>query len=149
MSVRLSSPARVVADHGHQFMIARHPTSTSVIVTVLKETHRGRSPGGLSLIRSLIHLRTPASIRGYQTSLSRPANLRGRSCTVIRNPEKPYVPGGGVARARKSGPVQRGAGLRSLPPEGAAGGFRCWQARGRLGRAARFEAGFFPGIGVR
>jgi hypothetical protein len=52
-------------------------------------------------------------------------------------PEKPYVADGGVARARKSGPVRRGAGLGLLPPDGAAGRFRCWQLRERLGRFAR------------
>jgi hypothetical protein len=55
-------------------------------------------------------------------------------------------PGGDVARARKSGMVRRGAGLGLLPPGGAGGGFRCWQGRGRLKRAARSRSRPFRGI---
>jgi DDE superfamily endonuclease len=56
---------------------------------------------------------------------------------VWSNLKSHMCPGGGVARARKSGMVRRGAGLGLLPPGGASGGFRCCQVRGRLGRAAR------------
>ena len=69
------------------------------------------------------------------------------SCTpsptrTSATPEKPYVPGGGVARARKSGLVRRGAGLGLLPPGGAAGGFCRRQVHGggrcRLGAGCPF-----------
>jgi hypothetical protein len=46
-----------------------------------------------SLIRSLIQLRTPASIGVYHWPLSSQRDLRGRSCTVILNPEKRKVGG--------------------------------------------------------
>jgi hypothetical protein len=52
-------------------------------------------------------------------------------------PEKPYVPGGGVARARKFRTGAAGAGLGLLPLGGAGGGFRCWQVYGKVERAAR------------
>jgi len=47
----------------------------------------------LSLIPSLIHPRTSASISVYDGSLSRQADHSGQSCTVIRNPEKRKVGG--------------------------------------------------------
>jgi hypothetical protein len=52
-----------------------------------------RAPGAhrLSLISSLIHLRTPASIGVYRRSLSSETDLCGRSCTVILNTEKRKV----------------------------------------------------------
>src|SRR5262249_10632333 len=108
---------------------------------------RGQGLG--SLIPSLIHPRTPASIGVHHTPLSSQRDLRSRSCTMIRNPEKPYVPGGGVARARKSGPVRRGAGLGRcrlvvLLADSVAG-----RRAGDWGGLLVFEAGFFPGIGVR
>jgi len=46
-----------------------------------------------SLISSLIHLRTPASIGVYRRSLSSQTDLRGRSCTVNRTTEKRKVGG--------------------------------------------------------
>jgi hypothetical protein len=49
-----------------------------------------------SLIPSLIHLRTPASIGVHHTSLSWQLDLHGQSCTVILNPEKRKV---GVTQA--------------------------------------------------
>ncbi len=54
----------------------------------------------LSLIPSLIHVRVSVSSTGYNQALSRPRDWHGQSWTVIPNPEKPYGPGGGVARAR-------------------------------------------------
>ena len=53
----------------------------------------GRSRPRHSLISSLIHLRTPASIGVYRRSLSSQGDLRGRSCTVIRTTEKRKVGG--------------------------------------------------------
>jgi len=47
----------------------------------------------VSLITSLIHLRTPTSIDVYRRSLSRQVDDRGRSCTVILAPEKRKVGG--------------------------------------------------------
>jgi hypothetical protein len=44
-----------------------------------------------SLISSLIHLRTPASIGVHRRPLSSRRDLRGRSCTVVPNPEKRKV----------------------------------------------------------
>jgi hypothetical protein len=46
-----------------------------------------------SLISSLIHLRPPGFISVYPMSVSSPVDLRGRSCTVILNPEKRKVGG--------------------------------------------------------
>src|SRR5262249_60004750 len=46
-----------------------------------------------SLILSLIHPRTPASIGVYRRSLSRQVDHHGRSCTVIPHPEKRKVGG--------------------------------------------------------
>src|SRR6185437_14618252 len=65
------------------------------------ESNQGsEADGGLSyyspwrsLISSLIHPRTPASIGVHRSFLSRHVDLRGRSCTVIRNPEKRKVGG--------------------------------------------------------
>src|SRR5215467_1150444 len=51
----------------------------------------GRSRPRHSLISSLIHLRTPASIGVYEWPLSSQRDLRGRSCTVIRTTEKRKV----------------------------------------------------------
>jgi len=48
----------------------------------------GQSRPRDSLIPSLIHLRTPASIGVHHSSLSRQGDLRGQSCMVILNPEK-------------------------------------------------------------
>jgi hypothetical protein len=48
----------------------------------------GQSGTRHSLISSLIHLRTPASIGVYDWPLSSQRDFRGRSCTVIRNTEK-------------------------------------------------------------
>jgi hypothetical protein len=78
--------------------------------------------GSGQVILNPISARTPA-LMCYRPVSGQGGNP-GRSCTVTRNPEKPYVPGGGVARARKSGLVRRGAGLGLLPLGGAAGGFR-------------------------
>jgi hypothetical protein len=54
-------------------------------------------PGGQidlgSLIPSLIHPRTPASTSVYRRSLSRKVDHHGRTCTVMRNPEKRKVGG--------------------------------------------------------
>jgi hypothetical protein len=51
-----------------------------------------------SLIPSLIHPRTSASIGVYRTSLSSQIDLCGRSCTVILNPEKRRVGGSPPSR---------------------------------------------------
>ena len=48
----------------------------------------GRSRPRHSLISSLIHLRTLASIGVYDWPLSSETDLYGQSCRVIRNPEK-------------------------------------------------------------
>ena len=53
----------------------------------------GQSGPRHSLISSLVHLRTPASIGVYDWPLSSQRELRGRSCTVIRNPEMRKVGG--------------------------------------------------------
>src|SRR5262249_17239871 len=51
----------------------------------------GQSGPRHSLISSLIHPGTRASIGVYHELLSSQRDLRGRSCTVIRNPEKRKV----------------------------------------------------------
>ena len=61
--------------------------------TSRESLENGRSRPRHSLISSLIHLCTPASIGVYRRSLSSQRDLRGRSCTVIRTTEKRKVGG--------------------------------------------------------
>ncbi len=52
-----------------------------------------------SLILSLIHVRVPRSITGRRRAPSRGGDQHGQPWTVIRNPEKSFVPWGDAAAA--------------------------------------------------
>jgi hypothetical protein len=69
----------------------------STMLGPLLRPNRRADPAGpgleLSLILSLIHLRTPASIGVHPMPLSRQTDLHGQSWTVVLNPEKRKVGG--------------------------------------------------------
>src|SRR6516164_9030508 len=68
-----------------RFKLTGHRTGTG------RSAENGQSRPRHSLISSLIHPGTPASIGVYHGLLSSHKDLRGPSCTVILNPEKRKV----------------------------------------------------------
>jgi hypothetical protein len=138
-AVRRPDLVRAVVVHEAAWRALRHPDASGLGTLARMQwlAWRGRYPEAAeTLLRWVYSYRDGGSAwDAFPEQWRRTARENGRS--VVDDLKSHMCPGGDVARARKSGMVRRGAGLGLLPPGGASGGFRCWQVRERLGRAAR------------